>query len=309
MKGTRKELRIGAIPTLKLPKKSVEVKKIPERRQPKERILLSKVYSTGLMDIRQQVKNYLRKPWLCNDKGNYVEFELKEHYDQVKYLVAVNENLDVVVIYYGWIVTFTERKFDLKSMTVCQMLSTVENLVICSGCDKSNQDNSIVPHVITKSASPFSVDNCRLPTVKNIAFRSLKCLIAVFDMKAEEKAVCTECRCSVLAYAEKFSKRANYKEAVQGLPLKRICVERSVPSRLAATIHMKDKKIEELRNQVKKLLTSEDHISVDALMAQDLNYLMKSEIWFVGNPIAESRSILMGGKIYEWGSQAILVQK
>ncbi|CAK8679236.1 unnamed protein product [Clavelina lepadiformis] len=118
MKGTRKELRIGAIPTLKLPKKSVEVKKIPERRQPKERILPSKVYSTGLMDIRQQVKDYLRKPWLCNDKGNYVEFELKEQYDQVKYLVAVNENLDVVVIYYGWIVTFTERKFDLKSIVL-----------------------------------------------------------------------------------------------------------------------------------------------------------------------------------------------
>ncbi|XP_076816748.1 uncharacterized protein LOC143462445 isoform X2 [Clavelina lepadiformis] len=97
-------------------------------------------------------------------------------------------------------------------------------------------------------------------------------------MKAEEKAVCTECRCSVLAYAKKFSKRANYKEAVQDLPLKRICVERSVPSRLAATIQMKDKKIEELRNQVKKLLTSEDHVSVDALMAQDLNYLMISAL-------------------------------
>ena len=176
--GTRTELVIGSIPTLKLPKKT-RTTTACKRPPPKERYNYEKYVAQNLDDIRKQIKKGVKKLWKAIDNSDSIVFTFEcLSYDQIKYQVVVSADMKIGLVFYGWAVpSFYDPQLNPLKCTMNQMLSYVENFDVCLGCNvegaggSSIDSLSLVAHVVTKSAKPFTGSEFAAPCVITLASR------------------------------------------------------------------------------------------------------------------------------------------
>ena len=76
------------------------------------------------------------------------------------------------LVYYGWAVA-NAHSAKLDSCTSDDILERIKGFCVCKGCDNESS-HQLIPHVITKSAKPFSEGECAIPTFTKLAYSNLQ---------------------------------------------------------------------------------------------------------------------------------------
>ena len=146
---------------------------LKKRRSPKKRSN-EKIYAKTLGDIKKQLKRGLPNTWQYIDNDNDVVLHLKSSTDQFQYQVCISSSLKIGLVYYGWTVAHSTKLDALQhSLTKCpidDILEQIEGFCVCKGCDNESI-HQLIPHVITKSATPFSEGENAIPTSTILAYR------------------------------------------------------------------------------------------------------------------------------------------
>ncbi|CAK8698067.1 unnamed protein product [Clavelina lepadiformis] len=147
LKGSRKELREGAVPTLSLPK--LTLAQVHSRKPPKKRIFETKIHFKSVASLKSA--------------------RLPEGWQRI--------------CYYGWKAPRSSciYSLDITTQTLHGTIKDIESFSICSGLYNSG---SGLPHVTTRSMTPFSSENA--PTVRKLAYRFCLSLAAKSKNAYEE---------------------------------------------------------------------------------------------------------------------------
>ena len=174
IEGCRKELRLGALLVLNLPQKSISSNSGTNCLPPKERVFIPKTFAKSLLDVKQQLKCYLKPSWqaVVNDNNIHLT-KFKDQIHQPMFDVIVSKNLSTIVWYFGWLVfADTTNKLNLYTSSVTQILSKLEQLAVCPGLvfsEKEDDSGLGQKHIVTKPAKLS--DSSRFPQKTVLGYR------------------------------------------------------------------------------------------------------------------------------------------
>ncbi|CAK8676629.1 unnamed protein product [Clavelina lepadiformis] len=248
LKGSRKELREGAVPTLSLPK--LTLAQVHSRKPPKKRIFETKLHFKSVASLKSA---RLPEGWQRSFENKNLVFSFYDGCDQPKYSIGVLYDMSLRICYYGWKAPRSSciYSLDITTQTLHGTIKDIESFSICSGLYSSG---SGLPHMTTKSMTPFSSENA--PTVRKLAYRVVGfsrfvrtgswnfndiCELVVNKhmykpMCMSESGQCRSC-CSVDEKEGRLNqKRLNYYNMVKDQPLKRSAQPTfNLPSRITST--------------------------------------------------------------------------
>ncbi|CAK8686427.1 unnamed protein product [Clavelina lepadiformis] len=163
LKGSRKELREGAVPTLSLPK--LTLAQVHSRKPPKKRIFETKLHFKSVASLKSA---RLPEGWQRSFENKNLVFSFYDGCDQPKYSIGVLYDMSLRICYYGWKAPRSSciYSLDITTQTLHGTIKDIESFSICSGLYSSG---SGLPHMTTKSMTPFSSENA--PTVRKLAYR------------------------------------------------------------------------------------------------------------------------------------------
>ncbi|XP_076803032.1 uncharacterized protein LOC143447014 [Clavelina lepadiformis] len=167
LKGSHKELREGAVPTLSLPK--LILAQVHSRKPPKKRIFETKAHFKSVASLESA---RLPEGWQGSFENKNLVFSFYGGCDQPKYSIGVLYDMSLRICYYGWKAPRSSciYSLDITTQTLHGTIKDIESFSICSGLYNSG---SGLPHMTTKSMTPFSSENA--PTVRKLAYRNASC--------------------------------------------------------------------------------------------------------------------------------------
>ncbi|XP_076826127.1 uncharacterized protein LOC143472694 [Clavelina lepadiformis] len=165
--GSHKELREGAVPTLSLPK--LILAQVHSRKPPKKRIFETKAHFKSVASLKSA---RLPEGWQGSFENKNLVFSFYGGCDQPKYSIGVLYDMSLRICYYGWKAPRSSciYSLDITTQTLHGTIKDIESFSICSGLYNSG---SGLPHMTTKSMTPFSSENA--PTVRKLAYRNASC--------------------------------------------------------------------------------------------------------------------------------------
>ena len=158
----RKALKLGALPTMNLPQKSVEIPKFPERRQIIKTVTESKKTHFPYRDFpdftRQMFKRKFGKEWQMDiseeDRLTFKYFS--KPYLIPKFQIIIGESLEFTLAIYGCLLLDDHEFYKLfkrsvRNSEMHRIFSEVQSYQLCDGGKDSVGNTSVNVHSIPNS--------------------------------------------------------------------------------------------------------------------------------------------------------------
>lgn len=272
----KRVIRLGAVPTVNLPKKSFEKDMVTPRRTlnivKDQNIVVkpSKDCYKDFIDFQRKIKKLKLKGWEYVIEEDHVHFK----YFDTKYVLPVYEiivgaNLDFTCIYLGWVLhTKDTINLSLKTNTVSSLMSEIMNLNVCPGLQNSNEET--VSHVCTLS---FDKNNIVYGSPQSkIFYRAPTCsvLIPTNDKKTDKCQNCVKVGVNVAKKLSKQEKNLNT-PAHPFAPL-----SRTHKRKIELALLEERQKVKTLTNEVDRMKAeiATNGISIDSTLANDIDSIM-----------------------------------
>ncbi|XP_078486472.1 uncharacterized protein LOC144744955 [Ciona intestinalis] len=260
-KGTRKELGMGAIPTLNLPPKHGSFNGCKSiRPPPKPRSSSPPPHFETFNSLAQTP---LPLGWTKIENSETINLFFEDGHDQPKLHLKIFKDFRVLASFYGWGAPDCIQ-LDVQHQPLAKALKSVFQYRTCSGL--SGDLNMC--HYMTKASN---LSGSRLiPEVNIITHRAEKCQIFMKDGQQ-----CRECECVEKKVNRNTNRRKIYKEKVKRIPLKRIQCGHTIKESIKCSLEQKDVRITELETKIKKNFETEERlVEVEADLANDFKNLM-----------------------------------
>ncbi|CAK8681162.1 unnamed protein product [Clavelina lepadiformis] len=138
---------------------------VHSRKPPKKRIFETKLHFKSVASLKSA---RLPEGWQRSFENKNLVFSFYDGCDQPKYSIGVLYDMSLRICYYGWKAPRSSciYSLDITTQTLHGTIKDIESFSICSGLYSSG---SGLPHMTTKSMTPFSSENT--PTVRKLAYR------------------------------------------------------------------------------------------------------------------------------------------
>lgn len=239
--GSKIRLRIGAIPILNLPAKSISPPVVTARPPPTARKLPDKIHHRNSEELRKSAARYLPKSWKFEEYDDHIL--IYSGTDKLgifpKLALKISNSMHAHAGYCGWFTStgLALQSIDVGKMTLASMLTMLSEFSVCEGISCSGHckdlpDNGIAMHNQVVYHHTYDMDMTpQPPTLQLIAARSKEC--EVFLTKGKKCKSCTDAERSMkITQVNKES----YKQRVANKLLKRKR-STSMNTRLHATVH------------------------------------------------------------------------
>lgn len=147
------KLKIGAIPSLNLPAKSIAQPSIIERPPPRDRKLTDKIYHGNYEDLKRSVTRYLPKSWEFKEKNGYllIHSSVNKLGMFPTHCLKIDNSFNIHGGYCGWFTANSPaiQSIDVRKMTVSSMLATLSGFSVCGGISYSGKDLDLTDYRIT----------------------------------------------------------------------------------------------------------------------------------------------------------------
>ena len=278
----KKKPKIGALPTLNMPKRSHDATKPAAR--PSRSVVndnpvteSSKKYYQSFNDLCKRVKTLKTlNDWIVQELED--RLVLKKKSSQVtlpEIEIMIDDSLGFTIYVYGWLLPedhelYTTNLRSITNITVSDLVKSIGTLSICPGVKPSELSSSIVHHVIPKSVDPFFVndddDGSSFPHQEY--WRTRGC--AVLFGHGEQ---C--CSCHQYSQKSELSHKAKQKKLAEPAHLFSP-VSQTAPERIKLTLQMQrfkcaefEQKLEEMKLEIQK-----SSVEVDHQLSQDITSIL-----------------------------------
>ena len=167
----KKKPKIGALPTLNMPKRSHDTTK-PAARPWRSVVNVnpitesSKKYYQSFKDLCKRVKTLKTlNDWIVKELED--RLVLKKKSSQVmlpEIQIMIDDSLGFTIYVYGWLLyedheLYTTNLRSVTNITVSDLVKSIGTLSICPGVKPFELSSSILHHVIAKSVDPLLNDD------------------------------------------------------------------------------------------------------------------------------------------------------
>lgn len=142
-----------------------------QRKAPTPRIFTQQPKYVTLPQFTSSIKGKLCQPWyIKRQSDDYVHLAYQSDlFDQDKYAIFVNKELELDVQYFGWSSSsVVVSEFSVANNTFFQLLNFVSSLETCIGTTTEDGTN-VKPHIVTTLSVPFQKGS--IPKVNRLALR------------------------------------------------------------------------------------------------------------------------------------------
>ena len=276
----KKKPKIGALPTLNMPKRSHDATKPAAR--PSRTVVndnpvteSSKKYYQSFIDLCKRVKTLKTlNDWIVQELED--RLVLKKKSSQVmlpEFEIMIDDSLGFTIYVYGWLLPedhelYTANLRSITNITVSDLVKSIDTLSICPGVKPSKLSSSIVHHVIPRSVDPLlSLDDDDGSSFPHQEYwRTRGCAVLFED--AEQ---C--CSCHQYSKKSELSHKAKQKKLAEPAHLFSP-ISQTAPERIKLTLQMQRFKCAELEQRLEdmhmKLEMQKSSVEVDHQLSQDI---------------------------------------
>ena len=277
----KKKPKIGALPTLNMPKRSHDATKPAAR--PSRTVVndnpvteSSKKYYQSFIDLCKRVKTLKTlNDWIVQELED--RLVLKKKSSQVmlpEFEIMIDDSLGFTIYVYGWLLPedhelYTANLRSITNITVSDLVKSIDTL-ICPGVKPSKLSSSIVHHVIPRSVDPLlSLDDDDGSSFPHQEYwRTRGCAVLFED--AEQ---C--CSCHQYSKKSELSHKAKQKKLAEPAHLFSP-ISQTAPERIKLTLQMQRFKCAELEQRLEdmKLEIQKSSVEVDHQLSQDITSIL-----------------------------------
>ena len=267
----KKKPKIGALPTLNMPKRSHDTTKPAAR--PLRSVVndnpvteSSNKYYQSFSDLCKRVKTLKTlNNWIVQELEDRLVLKKKSSNVMLPEIqVMIDDSLGFTIYVYGWLLPEDHELYttDLRSITnitVSDLVKSIGTLSICPGVKPSELSSSILHHVIPKSVDPlFNDDDDGSSFPHQEYWRTRGCAV-LFD----DGEQC--CSCHYYSHKSELSHTAKQKKLAEPAHLFSP-VSHTAPERIKLTLQMQrfkcaelEQKLEEMKLEIQKSSVEVDH--------------------------------------------------
>ena len=281
----KKKPKIGALPTLNMPKRSHDTTKPATR--PSRTVVTNnpvaenvKKYYQSFNDLCKRVKTLKTlNDWIVQKLED--RLVLKKERSQVmlpEIEIMIDDSLGFTIYVYGWLLPedhelYTANLRSITNITVSDLVKSIATQSICPGIKPSEFSSSIVHHVIPKSVDPFFDDDDGGTSFPHQEYwRTRGCVVLIGHGEQ-----C--CSCHQYSHKSELSHKAKEKKIAKPAHLFSP-ISQTAPQRIKLTLQMQRLKCAELEQKLEemKLEIQRSSVEVDHQLSQDITSILgKSE--------------------------------
>ena len=184
---TRKVLRTGSVPSINLPRKSLDDGEVKEERRSLVRDLSLKGKYTSFSKFIKGVETSKIHPWSYEVTDRQVNFTLADKEFWVpRFYVSIYDEFSVAGFYYGWRLPDINVP-EIQQYGVTKFLSSIDSASVCDGLPAGFTGNNTLNHVVPQRPSH---DETALPFLCKNFVRSKACTIL---LQNKCSALCSPC--------------------------------------------------------------------------------------------------------------------
>lgn len=284
-KMVKKKPKIGALPTLNMPKRSHDTTKPATR--PSRTVVTNnpvtenaKKYYQSFNDLCKRVKTLKTlNDWIVQELEDRLVFKKKRSQVMLPEIeIMIDDSLGFTIYVYGWLLPedhelYTANLRSITNITVSDLVKSIATQSICPGVKPSEFSSSIVHHVIPKSVDPlFNDDDSGTSFPHQEYWRTRGCVV-LFGHGEQ----C--CSCHQYSHKSELSHKAKEKKIAKPAHLFSP-ISQTAPHRIKLTLQMQRLKCAELEQKLEemKLEIQRSSVEVDHQLSQDITSILgKSE--------------------------------
>ena len=269
---TKRFPKFGALPTLKMPKKSCETPKPREREARtivKDHVAVAKHCYKDFKDVINRVSSLKAlEGWSVNIKEDRIVLKKIEEFTLIpKYEITVDVGLAFFVSVYGWFLPenhpiYTKNFRSLRNIFISNLIKDIEGYPICNGNSSIDISGNVVNHVIPTYQDPLSMDESSKQYPRKEYWRSIWCSII---SPGEQCLPCAQQAAKANKSHELKSKNLA-KPAHPNAP-----VSKTAPERIKLTLQEQRLRCAELERQIEemKIEIKKSSVPVDPELSDD----------------------------------------
>ena len=279
----KKKPKFGALPTLNMPKKSIETTKAVATRTTRSIV-------RNDLPTNQNTKRYKNFPELCKRVETLKptkEWTVQELHDRIvlkkgstmifsELEIMIDDSLGFTVSVYGWRLPedheiYNENFRSVTNITVSDLIKKVETMVICPGVEPTVISRDIKHHVIPKPVDPLLEDDDESGTSFSLSkefWRTHSCLVL-----CGRDEQCPSC----YSYQHKQTLSDNTKSKKLAEPAHLFApISKTAPERIKATLQAQRLKCAELEKQLNemKLEIQKSSVEIDHELSKDITTII-----------------------------------
>ena len=281
----KKKPKIGALPTLNMPKRSHDTTKPATR--PSRTVVTNnpvaenvKKYYQSFNDLCKRVKTLKTlNDWIVQELED--RLVLKKERSQVmlpEIEIMIDDSQGFTIYVYGWLLPedhelYTANLRSITNITVSDLVKSIATQSICPGVKPSEFSSSIVHHVIPKSLDPFFDDDDGGTSFPHQEYWRTRGCVVLFGHGEQ----C--CSCHQYSHKSELSHKAKEKKIAKPAHLFSP-ISQTAPQRIKLTLQMQRLKCAELEQKLEemKLEIQRSSVEVDHQLSQDITSILgKSE--------------------------------
>ena len=277
----KKKPKIGALPTLNMPKRSHDTTK-PAARPSRSVVNVnpitesSKKYYQSFNDLCKRVKTLKTlNDWIVQELED--RLVLKKKSSQVmlpEIQIMIDDSLGFTIYVYGWLLPedhelYTTNLRSVTNITVSDLVKSIGTLSICPGVKPFELSSSILHHVIPKSVDPLLNDDDDGSSFPHQEYWRTRGCAVLFDNGKQ----C--CSCHHYSHKSELSHMAKQKKLAEPAHLFSPASQ-TTPERIKLTLQMQRFKCAELEQKLKemKLEIQKSSVEVDHQLSQDITSIL-----------------------------------
>lgn len=285
-KMVKKKPKIGALPTLNMPKRSHDTTKPATR--PSRTVVTNnpvtenaKKYYQSFNDLCKRVKTLKTlNDWIVQELEDRLVLKKKRSQVMLPEIeIMIDDSLGFTIYVYGWLLPedhelYTANLRSITNITVSDLVKSIATQSICPGVKPSEFSSSIVHHVIPKSVDPlFNDDDDGGTSFPHQEYWRTRGCVVLFGHGEQ----C--CSCHQYSHKSELSHKAKEKKIAKPAHLFSP-ISQTAPHRIKLTLQMQRLKCAELEQKLEemKLEIQRSSVEVDHQLSQDITSILgKSE--------------------------------
>lgn len=277
----KKKPKIGALPTLNMPKRSHDTTK-PAARPSRSVVNFnpitesSKKYYQSFNDLCKRVKTLKTlNDWIVQELED--RLVLKKKSSQVmlpEIQIMIDDSLGFTIYVYGWLLPedhelYTTNLRSVTNITVSDLVKSIGTLSICPGVKPFELSSSILHHVIPKSVDPLLNDDDDGSSFPHQEYWRTRGCAVLFDNGKQ----C--CSCHHYSHKSELSHMAKQKKLAEPAHLFSP-VSQTTPEQIKLTLQMQRFKCAELEQKLEemKLEIQKSSVEVNHQLSQDITSIL-----------------------------------
>lgn len=284
-KMVKKKPKIGALPTLNMPKRSHDTTKPATR--PSRTVVTNnpvtenaKKYYQSFNDLCKRVKTLKTlNDWIVQELEDRLVLKKKRSQVMLPEIeIMIDDSLGFTIYVYGWLLPedhelYTANLRSITNITVSDLVKSIATQSICPGVKPSEFSSSIVHHVIPKSVDPLFNDDDGGTSFPHQEYWRTRGCVVLFGHGEQ----C--CSCHQYSHKSELSHKAKEKKIAKPAHLFSP-ISQTAPHRIKLTLQMQRLKCAELEQKLEemKLEIQRSSVEVDHQLSQDITSILgKSE--------------------------------